>query len=354
MNDQSRNPVATLKNRKSELYITDFPAMLGRNDNSVDIYFFHESISREHCLFEYINRRVTIRDLGSTVGTFVDGVKLEPNVPYIIENGAQLTIGKVKFVLNLDYDELARRERSQFSGSTDTPWQAAGNDADCFGMESGSSTGNSTAGSKVVTVKARELTEYEYGEDEVVFIECGFEAPAKPLSFTNRISKKDIELAFNAESDNGNDSNDFEENEIRKTQVISVEDIPESTDHITSDTVDPVEEDDEETVSLVTKALYISWLDVVSGENKKFIVDHFPFYIGRKSDENDYSIRRRGISRKHMHFEEADGEYFVIDDNSTNGVKLNGNKIDPGSRTKIRTGDKIDIADVTLTIRTDR
>lgn len=163
-NNQFRRPLATLTNRKTVLQIFDMPSKLGRNDNAVDVYFFHESISREHCIFDCINGRYTVTDLGSTVGTFIDGFRLEPNVPYNVEDGAKMKLGKVKFTFNADYAELDARRSMQIPQAEIPPQKF---------FESG-----------VITISARELNDYEYNEEEVVYIDCGINTDNKPKIYT--------------------------------------------------------------------------------------------------------------------------------------------------------------------------
>ena len=330
MNDRAAHPVAALTNKKTELYITDLPAVVGRNDNSVDVYFFHESISREHCIFEFLNRRVTVRDLGSTVGTSINGRKLEPNTPYFIEDGAKIAIGKVKFVFHADYEEIARRERMK-AVSAPAPAQAPAGGA--AGQE---------RGPKTFTVEARLLTEYEYDADEVIGIECGLRPEGKPLSFTAEYKKAEVE------------------DELKKTQAITREEIQKEEEAAAAGPVPEEAEDLQETEETADETkeekgavLRLRWIDDETGETRKVTVDQFPFSMGRKSDENDYALRRKGISRKHMHFEESDGRIYVVDDASTNGVKLNGNKIKADERTEVCSGDKLSLGGITLTVSID-
>jgi CheY-like chemotaxis protein len=60
-------------------------------------------VSRRHALLTARNSRVTIRDLDSSNGTFVNGGRLEPGQEYRLRHGDHLTLGKlmmqVSFVL---------------------------------------------------------------------------------------------------------------------------------------------------------------------------------------------------------------------------------------------------------------
>jgi pSer/pThr/pTyr-binding forkhead associated (FHA) protein len=54
-----------------------------------------------------------------------------------------------------------------------------------------------------------------------------------------------------------------------------------------------------------------------------------------------------------MRFEEADGEVYLYDDASTNGVRLNGKRIEPETLVKLSDGDKIRVLDITFAVRID-
>lgn len=55
----------------------------------------HSSISRRHAEITYANGQYILRDLGSTNGTFVNEVRLEPNSAHALKNNEQVRFGKV-------------------------------------------------------------------------------------------------------------------------------------------------------------------------------------------------------------------------------------------------------------------
>lgn len=413
------NPVATLTNRKMTLDIKELPARLGRNNNVVEIYLFHESVSREHCLFECINRRFTVRDLGSTVGTFINGVRLEPNIPYNIDDGAKIQFGKVEMVFHADYQALAEWERMQgYGGSAPFGGQSYGGGAPAAQNFGGSAP--AAPGNKNVKVSVREMNEYEYDEDEVVYIECGLKPEEKSLSYTSELRKKELEAAIANEADQADwkstqvlsadesealaaavesaseaqseaavegkaetqvgepfeapaeapaeeieaaIAKEVDQADWKSTQVLSADEseaLEAAVEAADEDLVGSVFADegtfkieDQQDEEQVTKTLILTWIDDITGETKKLKIDHFPFAIGRKSDVNDYTIARKGISRKHMHFDELDGEVYVYDEASTNGVRLNGEKITPETQVKLRSGDHIRVLDITFVVTID-
>ena len=383
-NNQFRRPVATLSHKNTILDIPDLPAKLGRNDQTVDLFYFHESISREHCVFECINRKYTVRDLSSTAGTFINGAKLDPGVPYHIEDGDTIKIGKIKFVFNANYDELARREQEKVHARMQ---QEAARDTD------GSS---GSVRKKTVTVSARELNEFEYDESEVVSISCGLMQEYTPMSYTNRLPKEEIEKALYKKEEEAPESEPAEiaseeapaaesaAEDSRKTQVLDANELeeaaaaaaaaeaaepaeaeeapeapaePEALQETSEETVAGVDaivpEEADEPAAAEATAIHLSWIDDETGENKKVTIETFPFRIGRKSDENDYAILRKGVSRRHMIFDRTEEGFVICDDGSTNGVRLNGQKIDPGVNVKIRSGDSIRVAGITIAVRID-
>ena len=75
------------------------------------------------------------------------------------------------------------------------------------------------------------------------------------------------------------------------------------------------------------------------------------FRIGRKKELCDYCIGdNKTISRVHLIFKITDTDFFVFDNDSFNGTKLNGKKIDSMVNTKIVTGDEIRISSERFTV----
>lgn len=433
MNDMGLNkPVALLTNRKTTLKIFDVPAKLGRNDNVVDVHFFHKSVSREHCLIECVSRRFTIKDLGSHVGTFVNGVQLEPGIQYYIEDGDKVTIGQVKFVFHADYEELGRREQQaartgnqpmgmpqnmQPAGQQSMPHMNAQPerqqgmlyDRQPMGMpQQGSfipeedvriqyygggnipqqNTGRPSAGSifkgpdgrKRAIVSARPLVQFEYDESEVMYIDTGLSKEPRKQRYTQDIQKEEIEKAvMEAESAAVKEAENHvipepavgvkpeaympEEYvpEVKPEELVPEEYVPEYIpDEATAVEFIPEPDEvfeDEPTAVIPDLApahrgpvLVLKWRDEDTGETGDLTVDHFPFYIGRKSSDNDFAILKRGLSRRHFGFVEKDGAVFVFDDNSTNGVMVNEARIEPGYDVRLMKRDIIEAGNIKFAV----
>ncbi|MDR0950060.1 MAG: FHA domain-containing protein [Candidatus Ancillula sp.] len=73
-----------------------------------------------------------------------------------------------------------------------------------------------------------------------------------------------------------------------------------------------------------------------------------PFKIGRSDDFVDLAIDNPRISSVHCRIERAVGGFMIVDLNSTNGVRINEEKISAQKPTPIKSGDKIRLADIEL------
>ena len=149
-------------------------------------------------------------------------------------------------------------------------------------------------------ISARKLSEFEFNEDEVVYVDCGLGTPAGQRSYTQELRRKEMEAA-----------------------------------------------------AAGAGVVRLKWYDDETGIHKTILIDHFPFRIGRKSSENDYAVSRKGFSRRHMIVEKAGVAYCIVDDGSTNGIRLNGEKIDANVRKTIQTGDVIRIAGIDFRVETE-
>lgn len=401
MNNTQNAAVAVLKNRKTTLPIFNLPTVLGRNDQAVDIYLYHESVSREHCMFELLEGMFTVKDLGSTAGTFINGGRLEPGIPYQLEPGSKLKIGKVKFTVEINQDELLRIAQEGFAAAQQ-PGIAAqeGIAPDPFPNEEvapaqqpaeDAPAEDSVPGQRRIAVDVREVGEYEYDESEVVYINCGIGSEAKAgIDSGSEVPEdpeipeipespddiKNIEAIEDAPVDEDSIDEheaDIHEPDIKETQSMDMEEAEEAIAEAEEEVISNLlEADDESTVILsVSQAVQpeeteaseeteameepkkttLSWIDDESGEIMRLIIDRYPFSIGRKSEENDYVIRRKGISRKHMTFDIIEGDVCICDENSTNGVRVSGEKLEPGEFTELRSGDGIRAGGITFAVK---
>ena len=77
--------------------------LLGRNP-ACDFTLNHGSVSRQHCLLQITERGLHVKDLSTTNGTKVNGIKLTEGY---INIGDKLTIGDLDFVLEKDTPDVA-------------------------------------------------------------------------------------------------------------------------------------------------------------------------------------------------------------------------------------------------------
>ncbi len=73
------------------------PLTIGKMEGCVDKVLKDKSISRIHCRLINEDGRICILDLGSTNGTYRNGIKLNPQEKTFIEEGDEIRIGRVCF-----------------------------------------------------------------------------------------------------------------------------------------------------------------------------------------------------------------------------------------------------------------
>ncbi len=65
----------------------------------IDLTSFHafeNGVSRIHACIKVVEHKVTVADLGSVNGTFINGKKIQPQQSYSLNHGDILTLGKLK------------------------------------------------------------------------------------------------------------------------------------------------------------------------------------------------------------------------------------------------------------------
>ncbi|MGB8295740.1 MAG: FHA domain-containing protein, partial [Polyangia bacterium] len=79
--------------------------------------------------------------------------------------------------------------------------------------------------------------------------------------------------------------------------------------------------------------------------NQRYVIDKEQFIIGRGNKSSDLPIRDGNISRKHAVVIRRNGEYYIKDLGSTNGIDYKGDRIEGK---KIEEGDVFSICDYQL------
>ncbi len=82
------------------------------------------------------------------------------------------------------------------------------------------------------------------------------------------------------------------------------------------------------------------------------VISPLPFVIGRM--EGAFIIQNANISRKHAHitYDEAQRAYFITDLNSSNGTRLNSQRLAPGQAARLSSGAVIGLGP-SITVRFD-
>jgi pSer/pThr/pTyr-binding forkhead associated (FHA) protein len=75
---------------------------------------------------------------------------------------------------------------------------------------------------------------------------------------------------------------------------------------------------------------------------ERFVVNKDRFIIGRGKQSSDLTIKDPNVSRQHAMVEFLNGQYYMVDMGSTNGVEFNGQRI---TRKAIAEGDSFRICD---------
>ncbi|WP_186580087.1 DUF6382 domain-containing protein [Aquibacillus kalidii] len=112
-----------------------------------------------------------------------------------------------------------------------------------------------------------------------------------------------------------------------------------------------VSEDEEEgttTLGISQRITQYPYL-IAQNNNEKITIDKEIFKIGRDPKNTDYMCANRVVGRIHAKVYSCNGEYFVEDNNSTNGSYVNGMKLTAYEKKKIRHEDTIKLANEEFT-----
>jgi len=90
--------VQTGKFKGKKIKVAGPEVLIGRDDDA-GIRIGSDDVSRQHCLLTPRDHGVTVRDLDSRNGTFIDGVPLGANEDALLSVGSSLTVGPMTFQL---------------------------------------------------------------------------------------------------------------------------------------------------------------------------------------------------------------------------------------------------------------
>ena len=78
-----------------------FPCVVGKDEMSCDLVVEAKGVSRKHLRLDR-NRYggVTVEDLNTINGTFLNGRKLAPNMTFEVREGDEISFGSVSYYVN--------------------------------------------------------------------------------------------------------------------------------------------------------------------------------------------------------------------------------------------------------------
>lgn len=91
----------------ADLELTAQSSILGRGEDA-DLHVEEPSVSRRHARIELTPAGWTVVDLGSTQGTFVDGVRVEQDEAVLLEAGGKLRLGQVELIAQTSGSPIER------------------------------------------------------------------------------------------------------------------------------------------------------------------------------------------------------------------------------------------------------
>jgi len=80
----------------------------------------------------------------------------------------------------------------------------------------------------------------------------------------------------------------------------------------------------------------------ISYQGETFLVNKDRLIIGRGKQSSDLTIKDPNVSRQHAMIEFSNGQYYIVDMGSTNGVEYNGQRV---QRKVISEGDSFRVCD---------
>lgn len=91
------NRLDSLNFKMQEYYVIDGDISLGRSSKN-DVVIKDKFVSKNHLLIRIKNQRYYLEDLGSANGTFLNGVKIDPNELIELQNNDKIGVGFIQFI----------------------------------------------------------------------------------------------------------------------------------------------------------------------------------------------------------------------------------------------------------------
>lgn len=83
----------------SDIRLSHLPGVIGRQAEDVDYLITDAEVSRRHLVLFRSEDRIYAEDLGSTNGTYINGSRLKPGEPFLLQEGDVLKIGANQYQL---------------------------------------------------------------------------------------------------------------------------------------------------------------------------------------------------------------------------------------------------------------
>ena len=91
------NRLDSLNFKMQEYYVIDGDISLGRSSKN-DVVIKDKFVSKNHLLIREKNQRYYLEDLGSANGTFLNGVKIDPNELIELQSNDKIGVGFIQFI----------------------------------------------------------------------------------------------------------------------------------------------------------------------------------------------------------------------------------------------------------------
>ncbi len=85
------------ENSDTEIPVNQFPFVIGKLREKVNLTIEDISVSRRHAKITKEGEDIFLTDLNSTNGTFINGIKLEVNKPYLITDRDEISFSQAKY-----------------------------------------------------------------------------------------------------------------------------------------------------------------------------------------------------------------------------------------------------------------
>jgi pSer/pThr/pTyr-binding forkhead associated (FHA) protein len=106
------------KNAKVKKVVLKADTIIGRSAEC-GLRIASNEVSRQHCKVCVSEEAVTVRDLGSSNGTFVNGYQLEAETDYEIAPDSELSVGGIKFVVRFEEPQAPQRQTDGLGSTVD-------------------------------------------------------------------------------------------------------------------------------------------------------------------------------------------------------------------------------------------